>query len=431
RELGKNAGLEIRGREIEIDRRILEEIKEPLIHLLRNAADHGIEAPEERMAKGKPPEGRIAITLSQKDGGKVEIAVSDDGAGIDPEKVRASGRKLGLLADEENGSIAPLLFSSGFSTSPAVTGLSGRGLGLAIVLEKVEKLGGRIDVDASLDSGTVFRILLPLTLATFRGVLVTAGGRHFVIPSSAIGRILRVERKAVTSVENLETVEMEKEALPVSNLAELLELEVTDPPGSHVPLIVLSRAGEKTGLSVEAVLGEQEVLVKSLGPQLIRVRNVSGACLLGTGEIVPVLNASDLMKSARKNPGVRPARRERRKRILVAEDSITSRTLLKGILESAGYEVSTAVDGIDAQLQLKNGSFDLLVSDVDMPGMNGFDLTAEIRSDTNLSSLPVVLVTSLDSREHREKGAEVGASAYIVKSSFEQSDFVEAVGRLA
>ncbi len=427
RELGKKTDLVIRGGEIGIDRRILEEIKEPLIHLLRNAVDHGIEAPEDRIAKAKAPEGRIAIALSQIDGGKVEIVVSDDGAGIDAEKVRASGKKLGLLGDGENERIEPLLFSSGVSTSQAVTGISGRGLGLAIVLEKVEKLGGGIEVETSWNSGTVFRMILPLTLATFRGVLVKAGGKRFVIPSSAIKYILRVEKKSIKMVENLETVEIEGEALSISSLAELLEMK--EEAGTHLPLIVLSRAGESIGLRVEEVVGEQEVLVRTLGPQLVRVRNVSGACMLGSGEIVPVLNAPDLMKSARMKPS-RPVQEKGQKHILVVEDSITSRTLLKGILESAGYKVSTAVDGIDAQLRLKNGSFDLVVSDVDMPRMDGFDLTAEIRSDRDLSSLPVVLVTSLDSREDREKGAEVGANAYIVKSSFDQSDLVEAIERL-
>ena len=430
RELGKKANLQITGGEIEFDRRILEEIKEALIHLLRNGVDHGIETPEKRMAKEKAPEGRIAIALSQRDGGKVEISVSDDGAGIDVEKVRASGRRLGLLADEQSGPVAPLLFSSGVSTSRTVTGISGRGLGLAIVLEKVEKLGGGIEVETSGNSGTVFRIMLPVTLAAFRGVLVKAGGRHFVMPSSVIRRILRVPEKSVRSLENVETVELEGEALPVSGLAELLGLEHADAAGNQVVLIVLSRAGENIGLRVEEVLGEEEVLVKTLGPQLLRVRNVAGACLLGTGEIVPVLNASDLMKSAKRMPGSSRREMKAMKHILVAEDSITSRTLLRGILESTGYRVTTAVDGADAQQQLKNGSFDLVVSDVDMPGMNGFDLTALIRADRNLSSLPVVLVTSLDSREDREKGAQVGANAYIVKGSFDQNDFVAAIARL-
>lgn len=433
RELEKKIDLEIRGGEIEIDRRILEEIKEPIIHLLRNAADHGIEIPEERRAGGKTPEGRIVISLAQKDGGKVEIAVSDDGAGIDGEKIRTLARKLGLLAEDGGGEqVLPLLFRSGVSTSSKVTGISGRGLGLAIVQEKVEKLGGRIDVETARNSGTVFRMALPLTLATFRGIPVKAGGRLFILPSAAIERALRVEAEAIRSVENLESVEIEGRAISLSSLSEVLEMGMPDPAGGHVTLIVLGSAGELAGFRVEEILGEQEVLVKTLGPQLSRVRNIAGACLLGTGEVVPVLNAADLIKSATKKPAGRPASKEKKREmnILVVEDSITSRTLLKGILEAAGYKVSTAVDGVDALTILKTGSFDLVVSDVDMPRMNGFDLTAGIRSDGSLSALPVVLVTALDSREHREKGVQAGANAYIVKSSFDQSDLLRAVERL-
>ena len=432
KELGKKIDLEIRGGEIEIDRRILEEIKEPLIHLLRNAADHGIEIPEERIARMKPPQGRIMIALSQKEGGKVEIAVSDDGAGIDVEKVKASGIRLGFLSPEEKvgpGEMASLLFKSGVTASPSVTDISGRGLGLAIVKEKTEKLGGSIEVDPG-GSGMVFRLVLPLTLATFRGVLVRAGGRLFVIPSASIAKAARVERKEIRLVENVESAEIEGKAVALFSLVAVLGIADPQSKADPVKVIVLGREGAHFGFKVDEILGEQEVLVKTLGPQLVRVRNVAGACLLGTGEIVPVLNASDLMKSASARSVTPSLEEEKFKAILVVEDSITSRTLLKGILESAGYRVDTAVDGVDALNHLKKGSFDLVVSDVDMPRMNGFELTARIRADENLSSLPVVLVTALDSREHRERGIEAGANAYIVKGGFDRGNLVETVGRL-
>ncbi len=432
KELGKKIDLEIRGGEIEIDRRILEEIKEPLIHLLRNAADHGIEIPEERIARMKPPQGRIMIALSQKEGGKVEIAVSDDGAGIDVEKVKASGIRLGFLSPEEKvgpGEMASLLFKSGVTASPSVTDISGRGLGLAIVKEKTEKLGGNIEVDPG-GSGMVFRLVLPLTLATFRGVLVRAGGRLFVIPSASIAKAARVERREIRLVENVESAEIEGKAVALFSLVAVLGIAGPQSKADPVKVIVLGREGAHFGFKVDEILGEQEVLVKTLGPQLVRVRNVAGACLLGTGEIVPVLNASDLMKSASARSVTPSLEEEKFKAILVVEDSITSRTLLKGILESAGYRVDTAVDGVDALNHLKKGSFDLVVSDVDMPRMNGFELTARIRADENLSSLPVVLVTALDSREHRERGIEAGANAYIVKGGFDRGNLVETVGRL-
>lgn len=431
KELGKMMVLDIHGGEIEIDRRVLEEIKEPLIHLLRNAADHGIENPEERAAEGKPREGRIAITLVQKDGGKVEIAVSDDGSGIDDDRVVAAALQLGFFPESEGGAV-PLLFRSGISTRSAVTEISGRGLGLAIVQEKVEKLGGEITVETAAHRGTTFRLGLPLTLATFRGVLIKAADRHFIIPSSSVERVLRVDVQDIRPTGNVDSVELDGQAVALADLSEVLEMGVRESPSGKVILVILGHIGAQTGFRVDEILGEQEVLVKNLGPQLFRVRNVSGACLLGTGETVPVLNPADLLKSVMKRPQHRLERKEapREKRVLVVEDSITSRTLLRGILESSGYRVNTAVDGLDAMALLKKEGFDLVVSDIEMPRMDGFTLTSEIRADKNLADLPVVLVTSLESREHREKGIEVGADAYIVKSSFDQSDLIEAAGRL-
>ena len=431
KELGKKMTFDIKGGEIEIDRRILEEIKDPLIHLLRNAADHGIERPEKRAAEGKPPEGRVAITLAQKDGGKVEIAVSDDGSGIDDDRVVEAALKLGLFPEAEGGAV-PLLFKSGISTSAAVTGISGRGLGLAIVQEKVDKLGGEIDVETAPRRGTVFRLRLPLTLSTFRGVLVKAAGQRFVVPSSSIERVLRVDTRDIRPIGNMDSIEFDGRAITLASLSEVLEMGALKLPDGKMIIIVLGRGSAQIGFKVDEILDEQEVLVKNLGPQLVRVRNVSGACLLGTGETVPVLNPADLLKSVMRRPRHRFERQEkpREKRVLVVEDSITSRTLLKGILESAGYLVSTAVDGLDAMKHLRKEPFDLVVSDIEMPRMNGFTLTSEIRADKNLAALPVVLVTSLESREHRERGIEVGADAYIVKSSFDQSDLIDAAGRL-
>lgn len=439
REQGKKIELDVRRGEVEIDRRILEEMKDPLIHLLRNAADHGIERPEIRLAKGKPAEGKITIALTEQDGGKVEIAVSDDGAGIDIDKVKASGSRMGLLASDEIGKLAEteaisLVFKSGVSTSPIITEISGRGLGLTIVQEKIERLGGSVSVETGKDFGTIFRLSVPLSLATFRGILVRAGDHAFALPLHHVERVMRVARENVFTLENRETVRLDGKAIPFARLSEVLELDVRQTERDKVQALILGRGAGRIAFGVDEILGEQEVVVRTLGRQLERVRNVAGACVLGAGEVVPVLNAGDLMKSAVKRIGVRTTQaeevREQDRAILVVEDSITSRTLLKGILESDGYRVKTAVDGIDALTALKSEDFDLVVSDVDMPRMNGFDLTARIRADKHLSELPVILVTALGSTEHRERGMEVGANAYIVKSSFDQSDLIDVVGRL-
>lgn len=445
RDQGKQIELVIQGGEIEIDRRILEEIKDPLMHLLRNCVDHGIEQPAVRQGKGKPAHGTITVSIAQKDGGKIEIMVADDGAGIDAVKVKASARKLGLVSAEESERLTELeaqalIFHSGISTSQIITDISGRGLGLAIVREKVERLGGAVALESRQDGGAVFRMVLPLMLATFRGVLVRAGEHCFVIPALNVERVTRVAQQDIQTVENRATIPLDGQAVALAGLGDVLELpSVTQPRITGKELVsvaVLGIGQQRVAFRVDEILGEQEVLVKALGRQLARVRNIAGASVLGSGQVVAVLNVPDLLKSAVKRaaPPV-PVAAEKsaeaaRRSIMVVEDSITSRALLKNILESAGYRVTTAVDGMDAYTALKIGTFDLVVSDVEMPRMDGFDLTAKLRSDKQLAGLPVILVTALESREHRERGIDVGANAYIVKSSFDQSNLLEVVQQL-
>ncbi|TAN70411.1 MAG: hybrid sensor histidine kinase/response regulator [Methylobacter sp.] len=446
RDLAKNGGktieLEIRGAEIEADRRILEEIKDPLIHLLRNCVDHGIEMPKERASYGKPLCGKISIVIFPRSGNRVEIDVFDDGAGIDTAKVKASATKLGLLEQEElsepdNNEVVELIYQSGVSTSPIITEVSGRGLGLAIVREKVERLGGSIAVETHAGVGTTFRIELPLTLATYRGIAVRVGAQTFVVQTSKVERSVRIGQEHIQTVENRETIRLGDETLSLVWLGDVLGMSHQDAGADALhQVVVLTAVGKRIAFIVDEVLGEQEVLVKSLGRQLSRVRNISAATILGSGKAVPILNVSDLLKSALQaaHIGIRGATKPETKApaqaVLVVEDSITARSLLKGILEVAGYKVATAVDGIDGLTQLRSGEFDMVVSDVDMPRMNGFDLTAKIRSDKKLMDLPVVLVTALESREDRERGVDVGANAYIVKRSFEQSNLLEVVRRL-
>ncbi len=440
RDCGKDADLVIVGGEIETDRRILEEMKDPLIHLIRNCIDHGIETPKQREERGKPPRATIRIAIFPKSDDKVEIVVSDDGSGIDVRKVRAASVKLGLVSEEDAGKMneqqaAGLIFRSGVSTSPMITEISGRGLGLAIVREKAEKVGGTVSVETQPGAGTTFRLILPLTLARFRGILVRASGSLFIVPTRHVQRVLRVSREEIKSAENRETIQIDGRAIAAVRLSDVLEIAQrntgTDPK-EKIPVLVLAWAGEQIGFLVDEILDEREVLVKSLGKQLPHVRNIAGATVLGTGKVSPVLNVADLMQSAVKTARAAAVceTKESPKSILVAEDSITSRTLLKNILEFAGYKVKTAIDGAEALAVLGTEAFDLVVSDVEMPRMSGFDLTAKIRADKRLSQLPVVLVTGLDSREDRERGVDAGASAYIVKSSFDQGNLLEVVRRL-
>ncbi len=444
RDKGREVEIMIEGAEIAIDKRILEGIKDPLIHLVRNAIDHGIEDPVERRSRGKPERGRLSVITRHKNGRKVEILVSDDGAGIDVAKVTDAAARVGLIAPEEGGRMSEaaalsLVFRSGISTSPIITDLSGRGLGLAIVREKVEGLGGTVSVETEPGFGTSFRIVLPLTLQTVRGLLVTTGERLFALPVANVVRVVQVATNDIKTVENHETIQRGGQTLPLVWLTDTLELPRDrtrmSANNSSVVAVILGLGSEHIAFRVDTVKGEQEILVKGVSAPLLRVRNIAGAAILGTGQVVPILNVSDLMKSA-VQVRVAPSKASEEvasqsRSILVAEDSITARMLLKNILTAAGYDVATAVDGAEAFSILKTRRFDLLVSDVEMPAMDGFELTEKIRAHKDLSELPVILVTALGSREHRERGIDVGANAYIVKSSFDQGNLLEIVKRLA
>lgn len=443
RDRGKTVTLVTEGASVEIDRRILEEMKDPLLHLIRNSTDHGIESPDERKRKGKPPAGTIAISLALVSDNRVEIVVADDGAGIDCDRLVRTAVDAGLVAPEEAERMTAterlnLAFTSGLSTSPLIDDISGRGLGLAIARERTASLGGTMTVMTVVGEGTTFRISLPLTLSTFRGVLVEVAGQLFVVPTADVQLVTRRKNDAIATVENRETIDLAGQHLSFVRLRDILGLRQPVPlaESDYVPLFVLAADTDRIAFGVDRVVGEQEVVVKGLGKQLRRVRNFSGSTVLRNGRVVPILNSRELARSAvqaaaagavpsQSAPGTTD-----RKAVLVVEDSITSRILLKNILEGAGYRTLTAVDGSEALAQLRTEPVDLVVSDVDMPRMNGFELTSRIRESRELADLPVVLVTSLDSREDRERGIDAGANAYIVKSSFDQSNLLDVVRRL-
>jgi len=447
RELGRSQGkeidLELKGAEIEIDRRILEELKDPLVHLLRNCVDHGVEKPEERRMLNKPERGRIFLHIDQIEGGKVEITLGDDGHGIDPDMVRNSAVKRGLISAEDAARLTEkeaqgLIFHSGMSTASSLSQLSGRGLGMAIFLERVEKLGGQLDFASIPGKGSSFTVCLPLSLATFRGTLVQVAGQPFLAPSSHLVAVLHVNVATIRSVENKATITYDGEPLSLVGLADTLQLKK---PGirkesNKIQVMVLGTSNRRIGFEVDEVLAEQEVLFKELGKQLLRVKNIAGATILGTGQVVPILNVHDLLKSAVGTVGERFAsarakqEEQKPKTILVVEDSITSRTLLKSILEAAGYVVTTAVDGVDGYTKLKMNPIDLVLSDVEMPRMNGFELTQKIRTDEALANIPLILCTSLATDQDRERGIQVGANAYIVKSNFDQSNLLQVIEKL-
>ncbi|MDP2432433.1 MAG: hybrid sensor histidine kinase/response regulator [Pseudomonadota bacterium] len=439
RDLDKRVELVLEGERLEMDRAILDALRDPLIHLLRNAVDHGIEAPTQRRLMGKAETGLITLRL-EREGQSVVITVSDDGAGVDSTRVRGRIRELGLASEEEVAALSSralldYLFRPGFSTRSVVSEVSGRGVGLDVVQVNLQALGGRITVETELNGGTRFRLCLPLTLASDHGLLVRAAGQVFALPSLYVQRILELAPTRILEVSGSQAVTVDDTPVPLRDLATLLgQRGAVDDYAELISVVVIQRGWQRVALRVDHVLGEREMVVKPLAPPLVAVRHIAGGTLGRDGDILLVLAVGDLLTSALGAGGrvVSHAHAEARPapRILVADDSITTRTLEQSILENAGYRVQVVADGEQAWEALHNGSFDLLITDVEMPELDGFELTRRIRGDSLLADLPVVIVTSLGSEEHRRRGLEVRADAYVVKSSFETRELLEVVGQL-
>lgn len=442
RERGKEVTLQIEGADTEVDRQVLEAMKDPLVHLLRNAVDHGIEPPGQREAAGKPRRGTIFLRAAQK-GNTVVLEVADDGAGIDPEAVRRAAVERGALSAQEAAGLSrqetlELIFRSGLSTQSEVTDISGRGVGLDVVRENLERLHGLIEVDTVIGQGTTFTLTLPLTLATSQVLLVAVAGQTVAVPTTTVERILRIHPAEVGQVEGQPAIRVDGRPLPLVPLAQVLELPPAKSvlaPDQKIPIIVLGVAERRVAFRVEELQGTQEVVIKGLGRQLKRVRNVAGATILGSGQVVVILNVADLMKSVQGAPAAATGapievREVARRRVLVVDDSITTRTLEKNILENAGYDVLVAADGEEAWALVQSESLDAVVADVAMPRMDGFALTERVKRDERFKEMPVVLVTSLESPQDKIRGLEAGADAYITKGTFDQQDLLETLARL-
>jgi len=420
----------------------LEQIKDPLVHLLRNAIDHGIELPEERQAKDKPREGLITLTAEQS-GKDVVITVADDGAGLDLERIRQAVHRQDKtsadgLSDTE---LAESIFRIGITTSSMITDISGRGVGLDVVRRNVEGLHGYVRVEWAPGKGSSFIMTLLLRLTSSRGLLVQTSKQTFAIPINTIDRILSIDPKEMISLEGRNAVRYNGRPITLVSLGDVLGLDNSATNNrAQMPAIVLNIADRCIAFAVDEILGDQEVVVKGLGKQLVRVNCVAGCTIMGNGEIVLILNANDLIKWAardghRSSPNFTTtdaaSESDQRRRILVVDDSITTRTLEKNILEAAGYAVEVAINGQEALEVVKTkGIPDLMVVDIVMPLMNGFELTEKVKNDPQLSHIPIILVTSLDSPEDKVRGIEVGAEAYIVKSHFDQNNLLETIEQL-
>jgi two-component system, chemotaxis family, sensor kinase CheA len=433
---GKQARLVIEGERVELDRAIIEQLRDPLRHLVRNAIGHGLEVSAERRKSLKPAKGCIKISAVTR-GAHVEIAVSDDGRGLDIEaiRMRAQGR---VNSDADPREIAQAIFLPGFSTAETVDQVSGRGVGLDIVKNQIEALRGNISVSWVPGGGTTFQLTVPLTLTIARALLLRAGGQIFALPDAHVRKLMRLNRAEIFCIGNQQVLVSRRGESPmiVASLRSVLGLP--PPSESDGALVLILSVGEANiALIVDEFLSEQDLMIKTLGRRIPRARMISGATLLPSGEVALVLNAANLAPSALAlkakqvtTVSSQVVEDKRRKRLILADDSVTIRSLEKSILEGAGYEVTAAANGEAAWELLQAEGADLLVSDVDMPKLDGFGLTANIRASERFRGLPIVLVTSRGSDADKAKGLELGASAYLVKSAFDQDLLLRTIAQL-
>ncbi len=434
---GKEVELRVAARGVEIDRATAEALRDPLLHLVRNAVSHGVERPAERRAAGKPEAGLVTVSAEMR-GDFVSVRVADDGRGVSVRDVRERARRLALPAEESDREALRLIFAPGFSTSRSVTEVSGRGIGLDVVASRIESLHGTVDVGSRPGVGTHFTLTLPLTLGLIRALVVAAGSNLVAIPSASIVALRRVVPETLGSMEGRDVIPLAGDFVQVASLARTLgapEENAAPSPRARLHVVVVAAAGRFVAFAVRALVAEHEVVVRSFGSRVRRVRHFSGTALLPDRNLALVLNVAEAVRTAlgTRGPSLASSARAgkaRRQRLVVADDSMTTRSLVKSILEGAGFEVTAVADGAEAWRVVQERGADLVVSDVQMPRMDGFELTAAIRASDRFRRLPVILVTSLDSESDRQRGVEAGADAYIVKSAFDQSQLLEVIGQL-
>jgi two-component system chemotaxis sensor kinase CheA len=427
------------GGDLVIDRRILEDVREILLHIVRNAVDHGIETPAERRAVGKPETGHITVSARQLKFDSFELLIRDDGKGIDIDAVKQAGSQQ-ATSDEQprndmsNEDALKLIFQPHLSTVETVNDVSGRGLGMSIVWDKVMRLKGEITVSSEHQVGTTFRLKLPVTQRSFRAMVIKSGNLEFVLPLLYVDTVLQTDTLDVRNVEGVPTIAHNGAVLPIRALSELLGYHSAGELTSRPVTVIITVGTRSIAIAIDAILAEEEFVKKSLGFPLQDAPYYEGATNTSSGTLLPILKVEALLDPGKIAAGrvapPLPSVQSPRTRILVVDDSVTSRLFLRHVLESRGYIVEMAVDGVDAWNRLTQGEFDAVVSDVEMPRKNGFELTAQIRTERRFSTLPVILVTALAKDEDRQRGLQAGASAYIVKGGFNDTNLLEAIEKL-
>ncbi len=441
RTLGKQVRFEVRGEQTGVDRDILDKLEAPLSHLIRNALDHGLETPQEREASGKPPIGTIRLEARHR-AGMLHITLTDDGRGIDVEKLRARAVTRGLVARQVAEQLTELellefLFLPGFSTKDQVTEISGRGVGLDVVQSMVKGVGGTVRVTTQPGRQTVFTLQLPITMSVIRALLVEIGGEPYAFPLTRIDNILECRHTDVRTVEGRQYFDRDGVSIGLVFAAQILDMPGREQPADPMPVVVISDRGQQFGMIVDAFLGERDLEVRPLDRRLGKVPDINSASLLENGNPVLIVDVEDLVRSIDNVlAGRRLSRVEfeqlaeqsrRRKRILVVDDSITVRELERQLLQARGFAVDVAVDGMDGWNTFRGAHYDLVVTDVDMPRMDGIGLVTLIKNDATRRDVPVVIVSYKDREEDRLRGLDAGANRYLTKSSFHDETFVRTI----
>lgn len=440
RENGKEIDFIVSGGETELDRKIVEKIGDPLIHMISNALDHGMENSEERVKLGKLPKGKLCL-MAYYDSGQVTIALSDDGRGISLDKIkeRAIAKKIfdeTTISRMTRSMLMDLIFMPGFSTSPIITELSGRGVGMDVVRKNiVDDLQGTIEIESEIGKGTTFYLRLPINLAVFSLAFISVCGKPYAITASSVSELISVSKSDVIEIVNKRAVKIRNQIIPVENLASILGISSeTDVESSEVLLLIIINGEKKLGLVIDEYLDREDMVVKPLPKHLQNLRMLTGVTVGNGGSIINVLNVPELFRIAHSLTSdvhrSKLAESDESATILIVDDSLSTREIEKSILEAYGYVVLTAEDGEAAFEMTRDTLFDLVITDVEMPRLDGFSLTERLRSDIRYKNVPIIIVTSREKEDDKRRGIAVGADAYIIKGAFDQTNLLETVRNL-
>ncbi len=432
RELNKKIELVIEGEETELDKSIVEEIGDPLVHIIRNSCDHGVEPPEERIAVGKPEAGTVELK-AYNEGNHIVIQINDDGRGLDPEKLKQKALEKGIITEKEadnmsNKEAYTLIFKPGFSTAAQVTNVSGRGVGMDVVKTNIEKLNGIIEIDSELGKGTSIKLKIPLTLAIIQALLVGVQEENYAIPLASVLETVRISTEEIYTVENKSVMRLRDEVLSLVHIGDIFEVERIMENSEHAYVVVLGLGASKLGLIVDSLIGQEEIVIKSLGEYLKGIQGIAGATIRGDGGVTLIVDvvalmdiAKDVKSSVTGSEGAPTKSNEKNApsdyRVMIVDDSKTDRTIMKKALEPLGITLIEASDGQEALTKLRDSDdmFDAMLIDIEMPRMDGYTLASEIKKYNRYKNLPLIAVTSRTSKADRMRGVESGMVEYITK----------------